>query len=179
MKEEGKRMEKKANQVKYGDNKPIRRLTYPRIDDVSPKTLDFFGTKRNVVTFLSEIVKQGGEMLAAEALGYDWWDVDGLLEADPAFRNLVDHQRLLIGRKAEEILCNRAMHGFEEVVEERGEIVKKSRKFNDRALLDYLKANNPKYKKDAPEDSMPDIEIRRFEVPAKAITSLLPEAASK
>jgi hypothetical protein len=59
------------------------------------------------------------------------------------------------------------MNGFEEIVEERGEIVKKSRKFNDRALLDYLKANHPKYRKDAAEDDAPTIEIRRFEVPAK------------
>ena len=64
-------------------------------------------------------------------------------------------------------MCNRSMNGFEEVVEERGEIVKKSRKFNDKALLDYLKANHPKYNKDESEDQMPMIEIKRFEIPVK------------
>lgn len=148
--------------VKEDGNIPIRRLSYPRIDDIAPRTLNFFGTKRNVIIFLSEILKQGGEMLAAEALGYDWWDIDELLEADAALVNLVDRQRLLIGRKAEEILCNRAMNGFEEVVEERGEIVKKSRKFNDKTLMEYVKANNPKYQKEQPDDEMPAIEIKRF-----------------
>ena len=147
--------------------KKARRLTYPHIDAITPQTLDFFGNKRNIVIFLNEIVKQGGEMLAADALGYEWLDINGLLKADDALRNLVEEQNLFIAKKAEELLCSRSMHGFEEIVEERGEIVKKSRKFNDKILLDYVKANNPKYRKDALEDEMPTIEIKRFEVPAK------------
>jgi len=150
--------------VKERESKPIRRLTYPRIDEVSTKALDFFGTKRNVVTFLSEVVKQGGEMLAAEALGYDWWDIDELLSMDAVLRNLVDSQKKFIVQRAEEVLYDRVVNGCEETVEENGVITKKSRKFNDRALLDYLKANSPKYRKDTPEDELPPIEIKRFEV---------------
>ncbi len=153
--------------IKQGDNGPVRRLTYPRIDEISPRTLDFFGSKLNAVTFLSEVVKQGGAMLAAEALGYDWWDIDELLEADAALRNLVDRQRKFIVKRAEEVLCQRAVNGCEEIVEEDGVITRKSRKFNDRALMGYLKANHPKYNDDAPEDETPLVEIRRFEVPGK------------
>ena len=144
------------------DKKKVRRLTYPHIDAIKPQTLDFFGNKRNIVIFLNEIVKQGGEMLAADALGYEWLDINGLLKADDALRNLVEEQNLFIAKKAEELLCSRSMHGFEEIVEERGEIVKKSRKFNDKILLEYVKANNPKYRKETVEDEMPAIEIKRF-----------------
>ena len=101
-------------------------------------------------------------MLAADALGYEWLDINGLLKADDALRNLVEEQNLFIAKKAEELLCSRSMHGFEEIVEERGEIVKKSRKFNDKILLEYVKANNPKYRKETVEDEMPAIEIKRF-----------------
>ena len=149
------------------DKKKIRRITYPHIDAITSQTLDFFGNKRNIVIFLNEIVKQGGEMLAADTLGYEWLDIKGLVKADAALRNLVEEQKMSIAQKAEELLCNRSMHGFEEVVEEHGEIVKKSRKFNDKILLEYVKANNPKYRKDALEDEMPAIEIKRFEVQAK------------
>ncbi len=149
------------------NKKKVRRLTYPHIDAIVPQTLDFFGNKRNIVIFLNEIVRQGGEMLAADALGYEWLDINGLLKADDALRNLVEEQNLFIAKKAEELLCSRSMHGFEEVVEERGEIVKKSRKFNDKILLEYVRANNPKYQKGTPEDEMPIFEIKRFEVPAK------------
>ena len=149
------------------DKKKVKRLTYPYVDGVAPQTLDFFGNKRNIVVFLNEIVKQGGDMLAADLLGYEWLDINELLKADAALCSLVEQQHLFIARKAEELLCSRSMHGFEEVVEERGEIVKKSRKFNDKILLEYVRANNPKYRKDAPEDEMPAIEIKRFEVPAK------------
>jgi hypothetical protein len=41
----------------------------------------------------------------------------------------------------------------------------KSRKFSDEILLDYVKAYNPKYRKDGTEGEMPTIEIKRFEVP--------------
>jgi len=69
----------------------------------------------------------------------------------------------LVMRKAEQILCNRAMNGCEEIVEENGEVVKKTRKFNDRALLDYLKATHPKYRDAVSEEkSFPAIQIRRF-----------------
>ncbi len=139
----------------------------PEIDDVSAATIKFFGGKKELITFFNEIVKQGGDMLAVETLGYEWWPVHALLEKDAAFRDLVDRQNFFIARKAGQILCNRSMNGVEEVVEEHGEIIKRSRKFNDRALLDYLKANHPKYKKDAPEDDAPAIEIKRFEVPIK------------
>jgi hypothetical protein len=149
------------------DKKKIKRLTYPYVDGVTPQTLDFFGNKRNIVVFLNEIVKQGGDMLAADLLGYEWLDVSELLKADGILRNLVEQQHILIARKAEQLLCNRSMNGFEEAIEEHGEIVKKSRKFNDKILLDYVKAHNPKYRKDGTEDEMPTIEIKRFEVPGK------------
>jgi len=136
-----------------------------KIDEVSPGVIKFFGGKKELIAFLNAIVKQGGEMLAAEALGHEWWDVDAFLENDPALRNLVERQKLFIAKKADEILCNRSMNGFEEVVEEHGEIVKKSRKFNDRALLEYLKANHPKYRKDAADEAMPLVEVKRFEMP--------------
>ena len=149
------------------DKKKVKRLTYPYVDGVASQTLDFFGNKRNIVVFLNEIVKQGGDMLAADALGYEWLDISELLKADAALCSLVEQQHLFIARKAEQLLCNRSMNGFEEVVEEHGEIVKKNRKFNDKILMDYVKAHNPKYRKDVPEDEMPTIEIKRFEVPAK------------
>jgi len=149
------------------DRRKNRRLTYPYIDAVSAQTVEFFGNKRNVVVFLNEIVKQGGEMLAADALEYEWLDIKGLLGTDAAFRKLVEEQKVSIAQKAEEFLCNRSMLGFEEIVEEHGEVVKKSRKFNDKILLDYVKANNPKYRKEAADNEIPAIEIRRFEVPAK------------
>ena len=138
-----------------------------KIDEISSQTIKFFGGKKELISFLNEIVKQGGKMLAAEALGYEWWHLNALLKKDPALQDLVDCQNMFVMEKADEILCNRSMNGFEEVVEEHGEIVKKIRKFNDKALLDYLKANHPKYKKDASEDQMPMVVIKRFEVPAK------------
>ena len=138
-----------------------------KIDEISSQTIKFFGGKKELISFLNEIVKQGGKMLAAEALGYEWWHLNALLKKDPALQDLVDCQNMFVIEKADEILCNRSMNGFEEVVEERGEIVKKSRKFNDKALLDYLKANHPKYNKDESEDQMPMIEIKRFEIPVK------------
>jgi len=84
------------------------------------------------------------------------------LKTDAVLRNLVEQQHLFIVRKAEQLLCNRSMHGFEEAVEAHGEVVKKNRKFHDKILMDYVKAHNPKYQKGAPEDEMPAIEIRRF-----------------
>ena len=144
------------------DKKKVKRLTYSYLDGVTPQTLDFFGNKRNIVVFLNEIVKQGGDMLAADTLGYEWLDISELLKADAILRNLFEEQNALIVRKAEQLLCNRSMHGFEEAIEEHGEVVKKNRKFNDKILLDYVKANNPKYRKDAIEDEMPPIEIKRF-----------------
>lgn len=139
----------------------------PEIDEVSQQTIKFFGGKKELIAFLNEIVKQGGKMLAAEALKHDWWHLDRLLKKDLTLQELVNYQEMLVVAKADETLCNRSINGFEEVAEERGEIVKKNRKFNDRALLDYLKANHPKYKKDSPEEDMPAIEIRRFDVPIK------------
>jgi hypothetical protein len=112
--------------------------------------------------FLNEIVKQGGEMLAADALAYEWLDIKRLLKVDTTLKNLVEEQKASIAQKAEELLCSRAMFGFEEAVEEHGEIVKKNRKFNDKILLEYVRANNPKYRKGTPEDEMPAIEIKRF-----------------
>ena len=146
-------------------DKGTGRSAYPELAGVSRQTASFFGNRRNIAAFLAEIVKQGGDMLAAEALGYGWPDVNRLYRTDDALRALMDEQAVSVARKAEQLLCNRAMHGFEEIVEEHGEVVKKSRKFNDKILLDYVKANNPKYRKDAGEDGMPTVEIRRFEVP--------------
>jgi len=135
----------------------------PEIDKVSAATLKFSGGKKELIAFFNEIVKQGGDMLAAEALGHEWWPVNQILERDPVFRDLVERQKTLVMRKADQILCNRAMNGCEEIVEENGEVVKKTRKFNDRALLDYLKATHPKYREKAlDEDVFPAIEIRRF-----------------
>jgi hypothetical protein len=83
-----------TRRIKHGKDGPVKRSTYPRLDGITPKSLEYFGTKRNIVVFLNEIVKRGGEMRAAEALEYEWWDVAELLEADTALQNLVDRQKL-------------------------------------------------------------------------------------
>ena len=162
-------MSKRKTLPKGSQGRRISPLFMEKLNQVSVNTKRFYGGekhgyKHRLVNFLQEIVQAGGEASAIANLGYSWWLYAEVKQQDPVFKRLVDEQTSLMIRRAEELLYCRAMYGYEETVEEGGEIVKRTKKQSDRALLEFLKVHSDKYSKPVDTSSiMPAIEIVKFE----------------
>jgi len=143
-------------------------LFLKRIEDINDNTRHFFGGrfgyKQRLNDFLNAIVERGGEAGAIKGLGYNWWLYKDIKANDKVFSLLVDDQRNLITTMAEEMLYQRAMHGYEETVEENGVIVRRVRKVSERGLLEFLKTNSSQYSKAIEsEDKTPPVKILNFD----------------
>lgn len=95
--------------------------------------------------------------LSARAAGIDACTAYRLREESPAFRERWDEALAVIDDAAEACLAQRAMQGWLEPVYQGGKLVGHVRKWSEKLLLAYLKANRPdRFNRAAAEAAKPD-----------------------
>jgi hypothetical protein len=114
-----------------------------KTDNYQKTTYDFFLTQAvSPKVFLQTIIKSGTSGYAIQRCALDPFKVAECLEKDEVFKKSVDAAIAFAVNVAEGKLYERGIYGYEETKEdEHGNIVEKKRKYSDRALLEYLKAN--------------------------------------
>ena len=161
-------MTKRKTLPKVVQQGQVSPLLLTQLEQLKKQTKQFFGGERlgykyRLINFLERIIEFGGEASAVANLRYNWWLYEEIKQQDPTFKKLVDDQYDLMVKKAEEMLYCRAMYGYEETTEECDQVIKKTKKPSDRALLEFLKAHSDKYSKPADTGNiMPEIEILKF-----------------
>ncbi len=146
----------------------ISPLFMQKLDNLQPDTKKFFGGekhgyKKSFLEFLDAVIQTGGEASAIARGKYNWWLYEEIKQHDPFFQEILLNQNTLMVRRAEEMLCYRAIHGYEEIVEESGVIVKRTTKISDRALLEFLKVHSDSYQKHVNISTDPgNVEIANF-----------------
>jgi hypothetical protein len=114
-----------------------------KTDNYQKTTYDFFMTQAvSPKAFLQTIIKSGTSGYAIQQCALDPFKVAECLEKDEVFKKSVDAAIAFAVNVAEGKLYERGIYGYEETKEdEHGNILEKRRKYSDRALLEYLKAN--------------------------------------
>ncbi|WP_342270120.1 hypothetical protein [Rickettsia endosymbiont of Orchestes rusci] len=121
------------------------------LSKISKATIDKFGSPENVITFLQELCDTGHVGLAAKKIT----DLSPLVS--PLLLHKVIHNDRHLSKcvrlaknysaeMAEAVLYDRAINGYEELTyNEQGECIARKKKYCPKSLLEYLKANSPKY----------------------------------
>ncbi|MFY9589644.1 hypothetical protein [Rickettsia endosymbiont of Halotydeus destructor] len=108
-----------------------------------------FGSRENIITFLEELCNSGHVGLAARKTLSNLISPLLLYKVINSDRHLSKCVKLALtyaAEMAEAVLYDRAINGYEELIyNEQGECISKKKKYCSKSLLEYLKANSPKY----------------------------------
>lgn len=116
---------------------------------IAKATINKFGSSANVLLFL-EALTQSGNVVAAvkkvEDIPISPLQIHRVISKDRYLAKCVNMALSLANEIAEGVLYNRAINGYEELSYDRnGECTGKKKKYCSKSLLEYLKANSPKY----------------------------------
>lgn len=112
-------------------------------DNLSFETKQFFlSSGVSPREFLTSICESGTLGLAIRKCNLNPIDLNPLISKDEGLSSSIDAAIAFAVNVAEGKLYERGIYGYEETKEdEQGNIIEKKRKYSDRALLEYLKAN--------------------------------------
>ncbi|WP_341792631.1 hypothetical protein [Rickettsia endosymbiont of Ceutorhynchus obstrictus] len=131
------------------------------LNKISASTIDKFGSRDNIVIFLQELCEIGNIGLAAKkVIVGSPIHLHKLIHDDKYLTKCVSLALRYASERAEAVLYDRAINGYEELTyNEQGECIARKKKYCSRSLLEYLKANSPKYQtniKNVSEIKKPD-----------------------
>ncbi|WP_341794132.1 MULTISPECIES: hypothetical protein [unclassified Rickettsia] len=131
------------------------------LNKIAASTIDKFGSRDNIVIFLQELCEIGNIGLAAKkVIVGSPIHLHKLIHDDKYLTKCVSLALRYASERAEAVLYDRAINGYEELTyNEQGECIARKKKYCSRSLLEYLKANSPKYQtniKNVSEIKKPD-----------------------
>ncbi|WP_342257012.1 hypothetical protein [Rickettsia endosymbiont of Aspidapion aeneum] len=131
------------------------------LNKISASMIDKFGSRDNIVIFLQELCEIGNIGLAAKkVIVGSPIHLHKLIHDDKYLTKCVSLALRYASERAEAVLYDRAINGYEELTyNEQGECIARKKKYCSRSLLEYLKANSPKYQtniKNVSEIKKPD-----------------------
>jgi hypothetical protein len=119
------------------------------LNKVKNTTVVKFGSFNRLQTFLHNITEQGNVLLAVKAQGSlkpSFIEVTRLIKSDKYLAKCVNLAQDYATEMVEAVLYDRAINGYEELtLNKHGECVARKKKYCSKSLLEYLKANSPKY----------------------------------
>jgi hypothetical protein len=120
------------------------------LNKVKNTTVVKFGSFNRLQTFLHTITEQGNVLLAVKAQGPlikpSFIEITRLIKSDKYLAKCVNLAQAYATEMVEAVLYDRAINGYEELTLNRyGECVARKKKYCSKSLLEYLKANSPKY----------------------------------
>ena len=119
------------------------------LSKISADTIAKFGTRENVLLFLQTLCETGNIALSSRSvIVASIIQLHQLIHNDKALTKCVAIAISCASEKAESILYDRAINGYEELTyDSEGKIIVKKKKYCSKSLLEYLKANSIKYGK--------------------------------
>jgi len=137
---------------------------------VSAETMAGFGSHENLLLFMQALLGSGDMASAAARGGIPTARLAELINNDKALSKCIDLVLRSSVDCAERILYERPVNGYEELTyDEEGKCIGRKKKYCPRSLLEYLKANSPKYRpaeRKKKEKAAKRPEARDFEVEA-------------
>lgn len=124
-------------------NKVIGFKSY--LNSIEKETIRCFGSLRNVREFIEEVCYNGSVELAATKRAISPISLDEIVSSDKNFSKCVQLAIEFAIKVAEGILYERAVNGYEEEIYKDGECIGTRKKYSDKALIEFLKANSLKY----------------------------------
>nr|WP_253308267.1 hypothetical protein [Rickettsia endosymbiont of Ceutorhynchus assimilis] len=117
------------------------------LNKIAASTINKFGSKDNIVIFLQELCEIGNIGLAAKkVIVGSPIHLHKLIHDDKYLTKCVSLALRYASERAEAVLYDRAINGYEEVTyNQDGECIVRKKKYCSKSLLEYLKANSPKY----------------------------------
>jgi hypothetical protein len=119
------------------------------LDKVKTTTISKFGSLGKLQVFLRHMAEQGNVLLAvknSEGLKLSPLEIAKLIKADRYLAKAVVLAQDYATEVVEAVLYDRAINGYEELTFDKdGNCVARKRKYCSKSLLEYLKANSPKY----------------------------------
>ena len=116
------------------------------LSQIEGSSIEFFGCEETVTKFINLVCHTGSVALAGQRLELAPLMLHSVIKKDVSLKYIVSLAKEYAKEVAEGILYERAVHGYEEETHNEGDGNSKKKKYSDRALVDYLRANDQKYK---------------------------------
>lgn len=115
---------------------------------ISSVTVRKFKGLDNILKFVENLSESGNVIVAAKKVSFiSPLYLYRIINSDKALNKCVAIALQLATDKAEGILYDRAINGYEELSYDKdGQIISRKQKYCSKSLLEYLKANSVKYK---------------------------------
>ena len=135
------------------------------IKEINEDTLLFFGELQGVYEFIELICKTSSIALSGSKMNLSAVELLRVVNADKSLMTAISLAKEYATEIAEGILYERAVYGYdEEVYDATEQKVKRVHKCSDRALIDYLRANDAKYRLKSGKASVSSTEPLRLEL---------------
>jgi len=119
------------------------------LNKVKTSTVAKFGSLDRLQTFLHHVAEQGNVLLAVKTLSslkVSPLEITKLIKNDKYLAKCVVLAQNYAAEVVEAVLYDRAINGYEELTYNKdGECIVRKKKYCSKSLLEYLKANSPKY----------------------------------
>ena len=115
------------------------------LNSIEKETIKCFGSLKKVKEFIEEICYNGSVELAATKRTISPIALQKVISSDKNLNKCVQLAMEFAIKVAEGILYERAVNGYEEEIYKDGECVGVRKKYSDKALIEFLKANSLKY----------------------------------
>jgi hypothetical protein len=147
------------------------------LEKISDCTIVRFGCVSAVSDFLEAVAGCGNIYKGADCVSISPLSIQRLINDDRYLAKCVAMARQVAVERAESVLYERAINGYEEITYGRdGEPVQVKRKYCAKSLMEYLKANSGKYcgktgaslVKDTESEQTGDIDISKIEIESYA-----------
>ena len=117
------------------------------IKEVNDATTSFFGSKKKIYEFIELICNTSSIALAGSKMDLNPLSLLNVINSDKSLMTAINLAKEYAAEVAEGTLYERAVYGYDdEVYYVQEKKIKRVHKYSDRALIDYLRANDIKYK---------------------------------
>jgi hypothetical protein len=157
------------------------------LNKVKTTTISKFGSLDRLQSFLHHITEQGNVLLTVKTLSslkVSPLEIAKLIKNDKYLAKCVVLAQNYAAEVVEAVLYDRAINGYEELTYNKdGECIARKKKYCSKSLLEYLKANSPKYcsknnksktsnskaeqNKVGKEEGIPSFEVESYETEAQ------------
>jgi hypothetical protein len=117
---------------------------------ISDKTISKFGSQDKVISFLQALCDSGNTLSAARNTTILPLQIESIIHGDKYLNKCVNLAMAVAVDRAEGVLYDRAINGYEEVTYNKdNQPIATKKKYCSKSLLEYLKANSQKYQNQA------------------------------
>ena len=115
------------------------------LNSIDKETIRYFASLKKVKEFIEEVCYNGSVELAATKRTISPIVLHKIISSDKNLNKCVQLAIEFAIKVAEGILYERAVNGYEEEIYKDGECIGMRKKYSDKALIEFLKANSLKY----------------------------------